>query len=183
MTATHSPYLAMVMRGIRRKQTYPSTRRSITYTLLQQILNHLQHSTLHPHSRAMLRATVSIAFHGLLRVSEFTSPTPHTTLPSRTLSRKDTHFQSNKSIMIHLRASKTDQKHKGNYIMIGSTGTSTCPVRLLRHYLSICNHCHADPHLPLFQFKNHHYLTASAFTKNLRECIRETGRNPRDDPG
>ena len=176
----YSPYLSMVLCGIRRKQAQPHTRRPISYTLLQQILDHIQHSFIaQDHTRAMLQAAVSLAFHGLLRVSEFTSPTPYNTIARRTLSRKDIRLQSKISMTIHLRASKTDQKHQGNYLVIGATGTSTCPVHLMRRYLTICNHHHTKPHLPLFHFPSHYNLTAPAFTKILRECIRATGRNPK----
>ena len=75
----------------------------------------------------MLAAATSLAFHGLLRVSEFTAKSPHSFDPSRTLLKKHIRFSSGGSLRIHIPASKTDQQCWGQKILVGRTATTTCP--------------------------------------------------------
>ena len=167
----------MVIRGIQRHSQSPRTRNAITYPLLIQILDYL--SVDYPsstHNRLMLSAATSLAFYALLRVSEFTAPSRFTFFPHRTLLVRDAKIQHH-TISLRIRASKTDQKRKGQTVLIDCTGTPSCPATLLTRYMTHSQHLR--PSVPIFQFKDGSYLTPSRFTAVLKQALTAVGTNPR----
>ena len=66
----------------------------------------------------MLAAAISLAFHGLLRVSEFTAPSPITHHATRTLQTRHINIDMiNNSLSVFTLASKTYQQAQGHKIL------------------------------------------------------------------
>ena len=83
-------------------------------------------------------AACCIAFFGLLRVSEFTTPTQSHSNPSSHLSLAAVALDSCTSpqvIRITLKQSKTDQLRQGTHLYLGKTGHHVCPVEAIILYL------------------------------------------------
>ena len=172
-----SPQLAMALRGMQRHQTRRRTRLPITYSLLESILQHL--ATDFPgrqHDKKMLKAAISLAFHGLLRASEFTSPTTVSYNPKKTLLKSDITIRHH-TIRLQIKASKTDQRGHGQTILLGCTNSSTCPISLIEQYLEASHH--PSPHLPLFHFADGKLLMRYSLATSLKECIIAVGENPK----
>ena len=149
----------------------------ITYSLLESILQHL--ATDFPgrkHDKKMLKAAISLAFHGLLRASEFTSPTTVSYNPKKTLLKSDIIIRHH-TIRLQIKASKTDQRGHGQTILLGCTNSSTCPISLIEQYLEASHHL--SPHLPLFHFADGKLLTRYSLATSLKECIIAVGENPK----
>ena len=169
--------LPLIIRGVKRSQRRRRTRLPISYSTLRNILSHLLHHYPAPsHDRHMLAAATSLAFHGLLRVSEFTSPSSYSYLKSRTLQRRDISIQPDGTTKVSIRASKTDQQARGHQILIGCTGGTTCPALLIQQYL---DHSHHHKFRPLFHFKSGCFLTRKIFANVLHECLLAVGANPK----
>ena len=113
-------HLKLVLTGIRRQYLPTTTRQRtpIRPRLLATMLHSLSRSHNLPHQDyRMLSAAFTLAFHGFLRVSEFTTP-PHTLFNPR-LHPSACHVHlSRKSYTFHLPHSKTDQFHHGHTIHI-----------------------------------------------------------------
>ena len=171
-----SPLLSLTLRGIRRHQTRHITRRPISYQVLENILHHLQHHyPANHHDRLMLMAAFSLAFHALLRVSEFTSPSIYTRNHHSTLRRKDVNICQH-TLHLRIRASKTDQAGFGQSLIIGCSGKPSCPVSLIKLHLQQCHHPNSRP---LFHFRNGKHLTPTSFSAILKESLQAAGENPR----
>lgn len=124
----------------------------------------------------MLSAAFSLAFFGLLRVSEFTVPSQrafnHQLHPTQ-----DSIKWGRGQFTFHIKRSKTDQLQHGEYIHIRQSGGELCPVRAMRKYLEIRdNRQHAKD--PLFIFSNHSPLTRRSCLKNMRHLLRSAGYEP-----
>ena len=149
--------LEYVMMAIRRVQgntfTRP-TRPPITWDMLQRICHYIAtHEG--EYDRAMLTSAVLLAFFGLLRVSEYTSPSANRA-DDATLFVSDVTFSVPRRLaLIFLKRSKTDPFRRGVTVRIGMQGHSLCPVRALGLYIAIRGQ-HPGP---LYQFQNGMYLT------------------------
>ena len=106
--------MTQVLKGIRKSQTLVQTRRDrqpITFP----IMLHLQSVFVkYPSSyfNAMIWAACCLAYFGLLRVSEFTTPSPDYTNPSRDLLLSDVALDSHTSpqmVRLTIKQSKMDQ--------------------------------------------------------------------------
>ena len=102
----------------------------------------------------MLRAVVCVAFFGLLRCSEFVSPTQRTWDPSVTLSVRDVSFRDG-GLALTLRRSKTDPFQAGSVIFLVPLRGRLCPVRALHKYVNLRG---LDPG-PLFVLQDGRFLT------------------------
>ena len=126
----------------------------------------------------MLAAAISLTFHGLLRVSEFTAPSPITHHPTRTLQTRRINIDmTNNSLSVFILASKTDQQAQGHKILIGCTGSTNCPIYLMQSYLDSCHH--NTKHIPLFHFVSGKFLTWRTFSNMLYECLITAGVHPK----
>lgn len=171
-----APLLHYLCNGIRRSTEVSTFKREpITIALLRSVKTELSRdSSLHPQDKLLYWAAFTLAFYGFLRASEYTSPTHHHYDHRRTLLRKDITL-TNTSMKVYIKASKTDQYRQTAVVLIGKTGTSTCPINAMRKFLQ---QSESHRHLPLFTFHNGKYLTrrdVSALTKSL---LRLTGANP-----
>lgn len=80
---------------------------------------------------AMVLAACSIDYFGLLRNSEFTTPSPIHSNPTTTLSISDVAFDGHIIpwlIRVMLQQSKTDQFKQGTHVYLEKTGHQVCPV-------------------------------------------------------
>ena len=171
VSISRMPQLHYLLRGIRRTQgasfSRPS-RQPITYRhllLIQYRIQFLQHT---PFQRLMFRTATSLAFFGLLRVSEYTSAGAARFDPSSTLLVTDVSINAENTILtIRLRASKTDPFRVGCSVRVGASGSTTCPVALMRQYLR----ARADGQGPLFVLSPGRYLTRQDMVRLLRCCL------------
>ena len=110
----------------------------------------------------MLWSAFTLAFYGMLRVSEYTSPHQtkfaHTTLLRRDIELTDNH------IKISLKRDKTHQSTTPPPIFITGTKSECCPVQAMQRYLEIRSEATS---LPLFIFENRVYLTRQRVNKDL----------------
>ena len=74
-------------------------------------------------TKKILKAAISLAFHGLLRASEFTSPTTVLYNPKKTLLKSDITIRHH-TIRLQIKASKTDQRGHRQTILLGCTNSS-----------------------------------------------------------
>ena len=175
----HNHQLTLVLRGIRRQHNPNTSRRRepITPPLLARMVRYIRNSArLSPLDRRMLSAAFTLAFHGFLRVSEFTMP-PHTRFNPR-LHPSTSHVELHRRYYtFYLPHSKTDQLHRGYTIRLtGATPVTMCPVRHMRAYLR------TRPSMqgPLFTFSDGRPLTRHLCLHYLRSSLRYLGRNPED---
>ena len=166
-------HLYYLFRGIKRTQGNKylrPLRQPITVSHLRLILTRLRQSNLPLIDRRLWWSACTLAYFGLLRVSEYSSPTRATT-HSGTLSVDDISFNSNFTTMtVNIKASKTDPFRQGCLITIGSTLNSLCPINALRVYLSARQHPHMSP---LFIFADHSFLTRGHIERFITTTLTE----------
>ena len=117
----------------------------------------------------MLQTATSLAYFVLLRCSEYTSFQRYTYDPETTLLVSDITFSCNFTIMLVriIKASKTDPFRSGCTIRVAAVTGSTCPIRLMRAYLS----CHPTNTGPLFVWRPNRYLIRADIVATLRHCF------------
>ena len=102
-----APLLHLLLRGIKRTLGLTSRQRlPITMTLLRQIKEELARAP--DYLLLMLWSAFTLAFHGFLRSSEFTSPSTSQFNPLVHLSTTNVSFTSTGCLTLHLKASKMD---------------------------------------------------------------------------
>ena len=135
------PRLYYTMRAIRRRQGSSACRpRRLPITIHHLRRIHRSLSGMHYNrvEQAMFRAASSLAFFGLLRVSEYTSSQRHSFDPEYTLLRSDVRFNSEFTIMyITIKASKTDPFRQGCTIRLAKLVDPLCPIFNMRAFLSV----------------------------------------------
>jgi len=110
-----------------------------------------------------LWATFTIAFYGLLRVSELVG-----------LHWSDISFSAD-HISIILHQSKTDPFRWGCTVKVFSTSSSTCPYHTLDRYCKLMGD--VAPSAPLFQAARICPLLRATVTNTLRQLFKQTGIN------
>jgi len=125
----------------------------------------------------MLWASFCVGFFGFMRSGEF-SVTGNTDRDSIIpLAVSDVSVDSRddpRIITIHLRRSKTDQYARGEYLYLGRTYDSLCPVSAILAYLAV----RPPSPGPLFIFKDGAPLSQRKFISSLREALSQAGINP-----
>ena len=104
------------------------TRNGITVDQLRRVAAHLR-GTGDEFETALMWSALTLAYHGLLRVSEYTS-----TAPAEQLTLDRIHFSAN-SATVDLPFTKTCQYGQGTKVTVARTNTFTCPVAALETYL------------------------------------------------
>ena len=174
INSMHSLYY--LLRGIRRTQGNNHSRPSrdpITVTQLHQLLDYIKRQ-FGRFDATMLSSAVTLAFFGLLRVSEYTSASRVGSDLNHTLCVADVSVSSSVEIaFIYLKSSKTDPFRVGVNIRIGSTGSRICPVRALFSYIQI----HPSLTGPLFVFNDGRFLTREDIVNLLFRCFGSTNIN------
>ena len=166
--------LMYVLRGIRRTQGprhLRPRRRPITLRHLCTLYAHIDHR-FGQRDATMLKAAVTMAFFGMLRVLEYTCRDAHHYDVDTTLLRRDVYVMRDMA-HVHLKSSKTDPFRTGVTIRIAATRRSSCPVRWLQAYLGVC----MDSQRPLFAFQDGRFLTRRDLVGILRDALQEPHLN------
>ena len=118
----------------------------------------------------MWRATLSLAFFGLLRISEYAAPSIFEFDPLIHLCFDDVSFVAHGSVLlVRLKGSKTDPFRMSTTLRIASTGHRVCPVTAMLEFLKIRHS--GNPFL--FAFKDGQLLTRERVVLLLRAAFPE----------
>ena len=168
--------LYYVLRGIRRLQgdRFHRVRRlPITFQHMLMIHRRVRLQRYSPFHHLMLRTASALAFFGLLRCSEYTSPRRASFDPDSTLLVSDITFNRQFTMMyVNIKSSKTDPFRSGCTIRVAAVQGSLCPVALMREYLQ----CHPSGSGPLFVWSVGQYLIRVDMVTLLRRCFPNTLR-------
>ena len=169
-----APLLRLLLRGIKRTIGLSSRRRlPITMSVMRQLKGALADDLqIASQDKLMLWSAFTLAFFGFLRSSEFTSPSPTHFNPLVHLACSDISFTSDGSLVLQLKASKTDPFRMGCSITLAPSGRSVCAVRAMHHYLA-----HRPPgnSTPLYIFSSGQFLTRDKVTAILRLQLQHLG--------
>ena len=163
--------LHYILRGIRRVQGPSFTRPVRAPFLVSHLLSVFRRgpALFSPRDVSMIRAAFALAFYGLLRVSEFTSPHVASWDPEIHLSRADVVILPPfTSLSLRIKASKTDPFREGHTLRLVSLPHLTCPVAALRSYLRLPH----PPSGPLFTLADGRFLTRAHVARFLLVCFR-----------
>ena len=132
--------LHYLVRGIKRDQGrahFRAPRVPITGPMLRSILAGIG-DNFSGRDAAMLSAAVTLAFFGMLRVSEYTAPGSRVWVPGSTLTVDDVFLDWDRRVMlVRVVGSKTDPFRVGVTIRVCATGSHLCPFRAMARYLEL----------------------------------------------
>ena len=168
--------LQRMLVGIKRFQgVQPDSRLPITYNILCKMLFHLQpKSNL---TKAIFRAAFSLAYFGILRVSEFAAAIPVD--QTKLLRHENITLLPDKRhpnlMQLHLKASKTDVFRKGITIPIPCVcaNSQICAVHEMQNLLSF--QPQATDQSPLFIFPNGDLLNRKTVASMLKALTKKCG--------
>ena len=170
LVVTSMPLLHCVLRGIRRVQgsrLLRPPREPITPRHMLHLREHIVRCFCR-HDALMLWAAFTSAFFGLLRSSEYCSPSPTTLSPS-TLLRFHLSFTTDRSSAhLFLPMSKTDRFARGANIPFFTLQSPLCPVSALWHFARTRHISHS---LPLFTLADGSFLTRDLTANVLRAAF------------
>ena len=167
--------LYYLLRGIKIQQGAKHTkpkRSPITPAHLAKLHGFIQSLDLPDHDRQLYWSASTLAFFGLLRVSEYTCARVSQFDPTRNLAYNDVSILDC-TLAIFIKASKNDPFRQGTTIYIGSSFNILCPVAALTRYLRSRNTRGG----PLFAFKDGTFLTRQRFVKILKACFTDVNLN------
>lgn len=127
--------------------------------------------------RSMLWAVSCTCFFGFLRSGEATVQTQTAYDPSIHLSISDVSIDSQvnpQTIVIGIKASKTDPFRQGASVYLGRTDSDLCPVAALLSYIS----ARGLRSGPLFIFQDGTPLTRQALVREIRSALSTVGVDP-----
>ena len=125
-------------------------------------------ATEQPFNRDMLISAVLLAFFGLLRVSEYTTPSASFFDEETHLSLADVNFNWERRVaLIRIKKSKTDPFRQGVTIRVGILDHYLCPVHALLRYLVRRGPAPG----PLFIFQDGKYLTRAKVLNVLTSSL------------
>lgn len=167
--------LQLILRGYKKLQGSAAVKRlPITYSVLQSILDVLDHHVFGPFNDLVLQAMCITAFLGFLRVSEFTC-TGHFD-PDINLCIGDIIFNDkDKTVAINLKVSKTDPFRQGIVISLYGTGHSVCPYNILKKVKQVRLTCGARSMDPFFVDNAGKCFTRTMFLDKLRIVLVRVG--------
>ena len=150
ITEMHNLY--HTSRAIRRSRGNSLTRIKGLPISIRQILTYIR--VVYPNKDGkMLWCAVTMAYFGLLRSAEYTSPT-HNQFSHSTLLLNDITLCINR-VFINVKISKTDPFRQGAIVRLFRLNSLLCPVSATSTYL----HTLTSHQGPLFQFQNGSFLT------------------------
>lgn len=119
----HSPILRLIMKGAKKRYAHMGSRRPtrqpLTTNILKDVIQQLRAPTCHlcKHDKCMLAAAFTLAFFGLLRVSEFTVPSKRSFDPRKHASLTSVRW-GHDYFVFTIKSSKTDQFRHGHAVYI-----------------------------------------------------------------
>ena len=166
---TDMPQLYSLLRGIRRVQGSSRSRPRRPAITIGHLLNIVAYCTAHiphPNDQIMLRSAVTLAFFGMLRVSEYTSATTTSYNPDTTLMFADVSISLDRqAAILQIKASKMDPFRRGCSIRLSAIDSVLCPVTTLLGFIAI--HPSSGP---LYVFADGTFLTRGFVVSLLRRC-------------
>ena len=174
------------MRGIEREHSSPAKQKlPITFDLLCRL-----HYLIDPHSTddAAYWAAMTTAHFLLLRAGEFTVTSNTSYAAETSLCLQDVSLHTTQTgdeyVALHLRKSKTDQKHRGVVLYLGHAHHTVCAVCALKTNLQI-QHArpHSTPSDPLFRLSSGLPLARRDLTTFLSTLLRLVGLDPQHYSG
>ena len=166
-----APLTQRVLSGIKRIHGMHSrlNRLPITGTALDRLVRSLQTASWLPIiDRHMLTTACTLAFHGFLRCTEFTTSLSRFSV--RVLSSPQPHIE------LRLLASKTDPFRRGAAITIGASPGPCCLVLSLARYVDATRRSSNLPaDTPLLKITSGTPLTRAVFTQHIQREITKTG--------
>ena len=180
---SHNPMLNLIVKGARKqhalKSNHKSTRQPITAKILKHMLQEVRKPSYYlcQHDKRMLAAAFTLAFFGLLRISEFTVPSKLSFNPRKhasitSIKWKEDHF------IFTIKSSKTDQLRYGQALYITRSRSEICPFAAMRRYFHSRGLNKSLKHAPLFSFKNGQPLTRHSCLKHMRSILAAAGYQP-----
>ena len=160
--------LRLILRGIQRHQaiTLPPRPPRIPISLhhLYTIFRFTAASRTTGDARCF-KAALCLAFFGLLRISEFTCPSPTSFDPSLHLSINDIAFSTNPDLLhVRIKQSKTDGFRRGCIVRVARTNNYFCPFDAIVSFLRVHPRCPG----PLFTLGDGSFLTRADIQSILR---------------
>ena len=159
--------LYYLLRGIRRVQGISHCRLPrapiTTYNLIQ-IHNLLYSGSYSVYQRRLYWSASTLAFFGLLRVSEYTCPTTCIFSAEHNLMTRDVYINLG-VIRLNIKVSKTDPFRQGCTLFIGPTNDLFCPVAALSRFLEL----RGTTAGPLFRFNDGTFLTRQRIATLLKK--------------
>ncbi|XP_065182164.1 uncharacterized protein LOC135812874 [Sycon ciliatum] len=161
---TSSNRVTALLKGLERERAslprHPSARpqrQAITVHQLKALRQFLDRTLYSPADRLMLWAALTTAFHGLLRVSEYTSPSPHGPGGLKTLRCEHLRLAQQEA-SLQLQRTKTSQLTTGGEVALHRyADPALCPVRALQAYVRSSKW--SNDKQPLFKFQDGRQLT------------------------
>ena len=160
-------YLNMMLKGLT-NQTKPlvANRKPLTLPFLSRLQEKLHGSHWSNYDKIMLWSAFTMAFYGILRVSEYTSPHQNRFTPT-TLLRNDIEL-TKRHITICLKRDKTHQRSIPPPIILSQVESDCCPVQAMQQYLQLRP---GGNNNPLFIFEAGSYLTRQRVNKVLSTLL------------
>ena len=171
--------LDIVVRACRLKNDQVQPRLPIHFGLLEMLLFEIErlYAATQPYLCTMYIALFSLAYYGLMRISEITGSV-------HLVRAQDTHIGSNKKVLLLLYSSKMHGKESPpQKIKISESETSGkkkkffCPFKALRHYLAIRGP-YADPKEQLFILVDKLPIPQSMLHNILRVLLQRVNLDP-----
>ncbi|GAV09963.1 hypothetical protein RvY_19445 [Ramazzottius varieornatus] len=137
-----------------------------TLSLMRHRKDKMAATDLSDQDKTMYWSACTISFFGALRIGEYTSPSPKSYTPHRTLSLSDVQLDKD-LVRIRLPLSKIDQISHGYNIHLSATGRSVCAVRAAAkypHYREV----RGQESAPLFQLASGQFLTRQSIASTLK---------------
>jgi integrase len=132
-----------------------------------------------------LRAAFCVAYHGFLRLGEFTYSNWSESSTSFSLTRGSVKFQKGQ-VIIHLSSSKTDQFRNGVDIPLLETFDATCPREALKHLFNKYPTPRSHPLFGRVTIDGHlkgNYFNRQWVVQKIQECILRAGLDPTNFSG
>ena len=169
---TDMPHLGYILHDIRRTQGACHSRpRRWPITLTHKNYVHIGRIH-HKEDTYMLKAAITVAYFGMLRVSEYTCTNVHRYDAERNLMRQDIYAMQH-MVIIHIKSSKTDPFRVGVSIRIVATSHTICPVWWVRAFLQ----SQRESYGLLFMFRSGWFLVRSDIAKLIKNSLDEINLN------
>ena len=163
------PRLQYVLKGIQRSQPGSSrSRLPITAAIMTKLSASCRATFSDECEARMCWAACCVGYYGFMRAGEFTTADPSSPSICVSDAAVDSHV-SPTMVRITLRRAKTDPFGKGVNIFMGATGTATCPVVALLHYLAV----RPKGDGPLFIHSDGSALSRDQFVRMVKRALHE----------
>lgn len=169
---TASFLVRKLLAGARVLSKTADVRLPITTSILNKLCGALSTVVTDSYKFKMIKAMFLLAFHGLLRIGEFTVKNNE---QNHTLQMADIHFghkQISKVCSYVIITFRSFKHSKGHPVMLKIQASSGhCPVSSLQTYVCV----RPSVHGPLFVFADKSAVSASYFSDVLRRCVQAAG--------